>query len=175
MSVIAARDLLDVAGVDEQQLEVVLEQVPDRLPIHAGGLHHDLADGVRGQPVAQRQQPPDRRGELGHVRRAPTIGRRRAHASGDAGLVDIERRDPLDDDLHHTLLTSMTRSPSARAREIKESEKRARAATVRSSGTDPHAKPDDGLPSTIVGRRPQTTRGSSPVFTRPEPASAERN
>ena len=54
---LAPRDLLDVASVDQHQLEVVLEHVPDRLPIHAGRLHHHLRDPVRGQPVTQRQQP----------------------------------------------------------------------------------------------------------------------
>ena len=52
---LSAGDLLDVAGVHEQQLEVVLEHRPHRLPEDAGGLHRDLGDPVGGQPVAQRQ------------------------------------------------------------------------------------------------------------------------
>jgi hypothetical protein len=34
-----------VAGVDQQQLEpALLQHVPDRLPVLAGGLHHHLGD-----------------------------------------------------------------------------------------------------------------------------------
>jgi hypothetical protein len=173
---LAAGDLLDVAGVDEHQLEVVFEDVPHRLPIHPGGLHHDLADLVRSQPVAERQESSDRRSERGQVPLAAAVGGRDAHARGHARLVDIERRDALNDHVHSHPLRSIIRSPSARACEIKESDDRARAATVRSSGTDPDAKLDDGLASAIVGRRPQTAGASSPVFTRPEPAPrAERN
>ena len=57
---LAARDLLDVAGVDEQALELVLEDRPHRLPVDAGGLHRHLRHAVRLQPVAQRQAAPAR-------------------------------------------------------------------------------------------------------------------
>jgi len=95
-----AGDLLDVAGVDEQQLEVVLEDRPDGLPVDAGGLHRDLRDAVGGEPVAQREQARDRRGELGEVLFAPSVGGRGANAGGDLRLVDIEPRGALDDRLH---------------------------------------------------------------------------
>ena len=149
-----------MTGVDEHQLEIVFKDVPDRPPIDTRGLHHDLRRVVRSQPIAQRQQPPDRRLKLGQMRLAAPIGGRDTHTRSHAGLVDIQRPDALDDHVHHNPLASITGSPSARACEIKESEERARAATVRSSGTDPHAKLDDGLASAIVGRRPQTTRRS---------------
>ena len=48
---LAARDLLDVAGVDQQALELVLQDRPRRLPIDAGGLHHHLRDA--GAPASQ--------------------------------------------------------------------------------------------------------------------------
>ncbi len=173
---LAARDLLDVTRVDQHQREVVLEQMPDRLPIHAGRFHHDLTDPVRGQPVAQSQQPPDRRGELRQMRLAAAVIGRHPHARRHAGLVDIERRDTVDDHVHHTLLARIARSPSTGACEFRESEERARAATVRKSATDPHAKLNDGPASAIVNRRPQTASESSLVLTRPEPrARAESN
>jgi hypothetical protein len=39
---LAPRHVLDLAGVAEQKLEVVLEQVPDRLPVDAGSLHRHV-------------------------------------------------------------------------------------------------------------------------------------
>jgi hypothetical protein len=56
---LAAGEDLDVAGVDQQQLEACpLEHVPDGLPVLAGGLHHHLGDLLGGQPAGQRLQPP---------------------------------------------------------------------------------------------------------------------
>ena len=89
---LAAGDLLDVPGVDEQALELVLEDRPHRLPVHAGRLHRDLRDTVRGQPVTQRQQPRDRRRELRHMLLAPAPLRRHTHARGHLRLVNIQRR-----------------------------------------------------------------------------------
>src|SRR5256885_9486652 len=54
---LAARNLLDVASVDEQTVELVLEDRPDRLPVDAGRFHRHLRDATGLQPIAQRQQP----------------------------------------------------------------------------------------------------------------------
>src|SRR3954463_16215942 len=54
---LATRHLLDMTGVDEHQLKVVFEQVPDRLPIDPSGLHHDLADAIGGPPNPPRPRP----------------------------------------------------------------------------------------------------------------------
>jgi hypothetical protein len=98
---LAPGHLLDMPGVDEHQLEVVLEDVPDRLPIHTGGLHHHLRHAVSGQPVTQRQQATDRGRELGQVRLAHSASRGHPHARRHLSLVDIKRRRALDDHLHH--------------------------------------------------------------------------
>jgi len=97
---LATRDLLDVPGVDEQQLEIVLEHRPHRLPINAGRLHRDLRDPIGLEPVAQRQQSAHRRLELDDLllTRATLAGN--AHARGHLRLVDIQRRRALDDHLH---------------------------------------------------------------------------
>src|SRR5215204_1830607 len=51
---LAAGQDLDVAGVDQQQLEPALFQhIPDRLPVLAGGLPHHLGDALGLQPVRQ--------------------------------------------------------------------------------------------------------------------------
>jgi hypothetical protein len=49
---LAARYLLDVTRVDEQALELVFEDRPGRLPVHAAGFHHDMRHAVRVQPIA---------------------------------------------------------------------------------------------------------------------------
>jgi hypothetical protein len=89
--------------------------------------------------------------------------------------VDIKRRRTLDDHLHLGLLAQTKRSPSARASKTNESEERARTATVRNPGEDPHAKLDDGLDSAIVDRRPQTTPQSSPFSPAQNRRHAARN
>jgi hypothetical protein len=97
---LAARDLLDVAGVDQQALEVVLEDRPRRLPIDAGGLHHHLLDLMRAQPVAQGEQAADRGHKLRDALLALPALIRDAHTCGDLRLVDVQRRRALDDRVH---------------------------------------------------------------------------
>jgi hypothetical protein len=63
---LATRALLDVPGVDEHQLEVVLGHRP-RPPVDARGLHRDLPHTERLEPVAQREQPLHRGAELGDL------------------------------------------------------------------------------------------------------------
>jgi hypothetical protein len=93
---LAARHILDVLGVDEPELEVVLEQVVDRLPVDAGGLHRDVGDAEALEPVAQRQQLAGDRGELGPQLRAPALPIGHVHAGGHPLLVDVERAAALD-------------------------------------------------------------------------------
>jgi hypothetical protein len=76
-------DLFHVASVDQHQREVVLKHMPDRLPEHAGRLHHDLLHPVRRQPVAKGKQPTNRRLELRHMLLATlAVHGRHPHARG---------------------------------------------------------------------------------------------
>ena len=79
---LAAGDLLDVAGVDEDAFEPVLQDRPDRLPVDAGRFHRDLGDTVRLKPVGQRQQARDgRRGTSAtSSSRSPASAGTRTHA-----------------------------------------------------------------------------------------------
>ena len=97
---LATRALLHVPGVDEHQLEAVLEDRPDRPPVHAGGLHRDLRDAERLQPVAQRQQAVNRRFELRDVL-LELAALPDAHARHHGRLVHIKRARALNDPLHH--------------------------------------------------------------------------
>ena len=80
---------LDVAGVDQQQLEApLLEDVPDRLPVLAGRLHHDLGDALGGQPLGEclelageRAERPDLLAPTAAVIGDPHTGHRRVVCS----------------------------------------------------------------------------------------------
>jgi hypothetical protein len=51
---LAAGHVLHVLGVHEPELEVVFEQVVDRLPVDAGGLHRDVGDAEALEPILER-------------------------------------------------------------------------------------------------------------------------
>ena len=54
---LAAGRVLEVLGVHQPALDVVFQQVVDRLPEHPGRLHPHHLDLVAGQPVPQQHQP----------------------------------------------------------------------------------------------------------------------
>jgi hypothetical protein len=109
---LATGHLLDVPGVDRHAVELVLQDRPRRLPVHAGGLDHDLLHAVTGEPVAQRQQPPHRRRELLHVPLAPAALVRHAHARHHLRPVDVQRRRALNDRLHPCPLSLQSPAPT---------------------------------------------------------------
>ena len=52
-----SRDVLDVARVDEQDLEAAgFEDLVDRDPVHPGGFHRDAGHPTGDQPVREAQQ-----------------------------------------------------------------------------------------------------------------------
>jgi hypothetical protein len=104
---LAAGQDLDVAGVDQQQLEPALFQhIPDRLPVLAGGLHHHLGDALGLQPVRQGLQAGgERRVGADLLAATPatptdTSSIRDADAGHHLILADIQRRGPFHDQLH---------------------------------------------------------------------------
>ncbi len=107
---LAARHLLDVAGVDQQQLELVLEDRPGGLPVDPGGLHRDLRHAVRLEPVAQPEQSLHRRSKPGHVLLTTAALARGAHARGHPLLVHIQRRRALNHRLHGSPFSSTAQS-----------------------------------------------------------------
>ena len=89
--------------VDQQALELVLEDRPHRLPVHAGGLHRHVRDAMRRQPVAQRQQPLHRGLELGHVLQPPAAAIGHTDRGGDLRLVHVNTGHTLKDPIEHLL------------------------------------------------------------------------
>lgn len=48
-----SRDIADVLGVGEKHLEVLFEQVPERLPVNTGRLERDMRASVRREPFGK--------------------------------------------------------------------------------------------------------------------------
>jgi hypothetical protein len=97
---LAARHILDVLSVDQPELEVVLEQVVDRLPVDARGLHRHVRDTQTLEPISQRQQLAGHRLELGAQLCAIALRVGHVHAGSHLALMDVERAAALDDALH---------------------------------------------------------------------------
>ena len=100
-------------GVDQQQLEIVVEHVIDRLPVHAAGLHRHMRDPQLLEPVPQRQQI------SGHRRiprpqilpTTPAIGH--PHPRRHLRLVHVQRGGPLHHLLHRILPSVRSTIPSS--------------------------------------------------------------
>jgi hypothetical protein len=86
-----------VRRVGQRQREVAVAQdVPDRLPIDAGRLHHDMRAAFRRQPLRQGQQIGGRRLERADlaldraVRHVALTGHDRVLVNVEAGAVWVE-------------------------------------------------------------------------------------
>src|SRR4051812_18676849 len=81
---LAARDLLDVSGVDQPYREPRLKQVEHRLPVVTSGLHGRQLHLACGKPVTQPQQVSGHRGEgAGLLAIAGAATRLRGHPHAD--------------------------------------------------------------------------------------------
>jgi hypothetical protein len=91
-----------VLGVHEPELVVVFEQVVDRLPIDARGLHRDVGDAETLEPVSEREQLGGHGRELGAQLGALALLVGFVDAGGDLVLVDVERAAALEHAFHHS-------------------------------------------------------------------------
>jgi hypothetical protein len=94
-----ARDVLDVAGVQQPALEALgFQQVKRRLPVGGSGLHHHQRHALAAQAISQPQQRAGGRGVLAHFLAAPPrlVLVRHPDAGRQRGLADIQCRHPLD-------------------------------------------------------------------------------
>ena len=104
---LAAGQDLDVAGIDQQQLQPALRQhIPTGLPVLPRRLHHHLGDALGLQPVRQGLQAGgERRVGADLLAATPatptdTSSIRDADAGHHLVLADIQRRGPFHDQLH---------------------------------------------------------------------------
>ena len=91
---LAAGDVFDVAGVDEQDLQPAgFEDVVDRDPVDPGGFHGDAGDATGDEPIGEAFEVGGERPE-GLDGRGVPIGRDRhivlAGAAVDAGDIDLD-------------------------------------------------------------------------------------
>lgn len=97
-------NLLDVPGIDEEDLETPLENVPDGLPEHSRGLHRHVRDAGFGHPIRQSKQV------RGHRRERPNLGVELAvlpddpAARNDGLLMDVQTTATPVHYLHGSLL-----------------------------------------------------------------------
>ena len=134
---LSAGHVLDVLGVHEQQLEVVLEQVVDRLPVDAGRLHRDVSDTEALEPIAQPEQVARHRRELGAQLRTGTCSVRHMDAGGHLLLVHIKRATALIDALHLSPPTDRQRPVARGEPSCSEILLGVRSATVRGAADSP--------------------------------------
>jgi hypothetical protein len=98
---LAAGQDLDVAGVDQQQLQPALFQhVPARLPVLAGGLHHHLGDALLGEPVGKGLKICAERFEGVHLLAASAGAIGHANTGQDLVLADVQPGAAFVDHLH---------------------------------------------------------------------------
>jgi hypothetical protein len=97
---LAAGHLGDLRGVGEDTGERVLQDIVDGPPIDSRALHRDVGDGVRGQPVAEDEQPRRRGVEGAHVLGPVPVSAGYPHAGGHRLLVDIETGAPFEHPFH---------------------------------------------------------------------------
>jgi hypothetical protein len=97
---LAAGHVLEVLGVQQPALELILEQVVDRLPVHPGRLHPDHGDPEARQPVPQQHQ--SRRGGAKRPRLGLTgaLLARHPDGRGDRRLVHVQPGAALDQSVH---------------------------------------------------------------------------
>jgi hypothetical protein len=86
----AARHMVQVGRVQQPALELVLQQLPDRLPVAPGRLHPHPAHPQAAQPLRQQPQPGGGRGEPTGLGVAPTMTIRHPHTRGHGVLVHVQ-------------------------------------------------------------------------------------
>jgi len=125
---LAAGQELDVAGVDQQQLQpALLQHIPDGLPIVAGRLQHDLRDVVVLEPLGKGLQTGAERRVGVHLLATPAGAIGHANAGHDLVLADIQSGAALVDHLHRGhLLVGVGKAPGGADRSG-DAERRARS------------------------------------------------
>ena len=114
---LAPRDVADVHGIGEHQLERAVEHGPHGLPEDAGRLHGDVGAAVGREPIAQRKQI-----RCAGAERADFVGNRlagaEAHTSDDALLMHVQPGTLRVNDVHSHHRAEMASAWSPRQRSL---------------------------------------------------------
>jgi hypothetical protein len=109
---LAPRHLLDVAGVDQQHLELPFEQVVDRFPVASRRLHRDVGHCLLCQPIHQRQDVSRHRAEGTDLFPHGAVCQQATHTRRDELLVDIQSTHTLIQRFHDLSLSERARGTS---------------------------------------------------------------
>jgi hypothetical protein len=151
---LAARDGLDVRGVEQPRRHALFQAVEHRLPVRRGRLHRRQRDPARHQPVGHHPQRPRHRGERPRLRDPPASGTGGAHADHDDLLADVQTRDPLDQHVHLDHLRALdTRAPARRGSRDR------RQTRVLDGNNATHPEPPR---RTLLRARPHQSHATSP-------------
>ena len=108
---LAARHVLDVRGVGQQQLELTIGQdVPDRLPVHPRRLHHDVGAIMAGKPFRHLQQFAGDRLECPNFPPRPAV-HQQAYAGHHHILMHVQTSATRMQYLHGSLLAAVGVEP----------------------------------------------------------------
>ena len=100
---LAPRHVLHVRCIRQHQLALaVVQDVPHRLPVNPGRLHHHVIDAVAVQPIRQRQQLTRRRLEAPHLL-LDTTALGQTNTAHYRVLVNVQARTTLMKDFHRCL------------------------------------------------------------------------
>ncbi len=114
---LAPGHVLHVRGVGQHQLDVAFQDVPHRLPVHAGGLHGDVLNAQRLQPVGQLQQARGGCGKGSHLLQRRAVARQ-AHARDHGLFVNVQARATRINDFHDLLQCAATSACGPRHRTL---------------------------------------------------------
>ena len=104
---LAAGHVADMRGVGQHEFELVLEHMPNRLPVHARGFHRHGRTAMLGQPVRQRQQFAGGAAEAAHL--AVLRCRDATHTGDDDVLVHVQSGAAGMNDFHDENLLAVAR------------------------------------------------------------------
>jgi hypothetical protein len=161
---LAARDGLDVGGVEQPRRHAFLEAVEDRLPVRRGRLHRRQGDPALHEPVRHHPQRAGHRRERARLRHPPARGAWGAHADHDDLLADVQTCDPLDQHVHRDHLRELDTRGVARRGSRDRRQTRVLEATMRHTPS-PRVELFCGLDRTRVSRR----RQAAPPFSSHRP------
>src|SRR5436190_14543906 len=94
---------LEMLCVDQSDIKLAFQYVPDRFPVHPSGFHPDVGDGVLGKPVGQLEQILRCCAEHSFVPVNPTPSGD-CDACGHRVLMNVQSAAAFVNDLHSSLL-----------------------------------------------------------------------
>jgi hypothetical protein len=94
-------------GIDQNDLELSLQNVPDRFPVDPCGFHCHMGNLVALQPIRYLSQVAGHRLKAAYLLAPLTTGIPQKHTGGDTLLMDVQPTTAGIHDMHLALLTDV--------------------------------------------------------------------